>query len=161
MEKSEDRIFFGGSVEFAGWRRLHQGQRPVKVLPSTFYPFHLFVRVFLVHRFSFPCNFTLLPPQTCSLSSPYLIWSFPFFPFPSIYLSYLLWRTFLILDVFSSVPLSALHVAFEFSSLNIEPYIVSTFSQIMFWVVLVIFFRILCGFWTQNITKEVYFGLDF
>lgn len=82
MEKSEDRIFFAGSVEFAGWRRLHQGQRPVKVLPSTFYPSHLFVRVFLVRRFSFPCNFTLLPPQTCCLSSPYLIWSFPFFSPP-------------------------------------------------------------------------------
>lgn len=144
MEKSEDRIFFAGSVEFAGWRRLHQGQRPVKVLPSTFYPSHLFVRVFLVHRFSFPCNFTLLPPQTCSLSSPYLIWSFPFFPLPffplpSIYLSYLLWRTFLILDVFSSVALSALHVAFEFSSLNIDilcrsyvfsDYVPSCFSDI-------------------------------
>ena len=77
-EVRRQKIFFGGSVRIADFRRLHQGQRPVKVLPSTFYPPYLFVSVFLVHRFFFPCSFSVLFHLKLVLLLSYLVFP-PFF----------------------------------------------------------------------------------
>lgn len=103
IERPEDRIFLGGSVQFAGQKRPHQGQRPVKVLASTFYPLHFFVPCL-------SCSPFLLSLRLYSSSTLNL--------FPLVSLSYLV--SFFFFLFFSSFPLHLCTFPIFFDAYNFD-----------------------------------------